>query len=218
MSYRIIAVICFLFGASVVSAAPPAKDVNVANTPDVNVISMPPVDAQVTGTIDTNVVNTPDVNVVGTPGVTVENSELTPVPVKVIGDSNSNFENVRLRFNFELTGASMWGSSNRYTVPEGKRLFIKYLSCQGFQLHNLEEITDVFFMSIFTVGAEDARPIFFNPERLEGTRRFIVSQPVPITVEENISIYVYYARKFLVSNGGGQTAVDCNLHGHLRDM
>ncbi len=49
------------------------------------------------GVLDVNVVNVPDVEIVGTPGVVIENDELNPVPVTVVGDSSGSITHLNVR-------------------------------------------------------------------------------------------------------------------------
>lgn len=124
-----------LSGAAVAQKAgdPPAKDVNVVNTPNVSVSNTPSV--TVTNTPTVNVGNTPAVSVSNTPSVTVANtpnviiSNSNTQPVLTTSTSDPGRIAYQSQVNNSNTGCSGLTCFFEFgSVPAGHRLVIKHVS------------------------------------------------------------------------------------------
>lgn len=108
--------------ANLAHAAPPARDVNVVNTPDVNVVNTP----------DVNVANTPDVNIANTPTVDVNSLPAVQLAPGVTFRDRDNPALQPIQFTCEVFLDDTVQISDTTCINEssltGKTLVIEYIN------------------------------------------------------------------------------------------
>ena len=206
MSCRITAVICFLFGASVASAAPPAKDVNVVNTPDVNVVSMPPVEANVTGPIEATINDPVEVIVNEMPGVVIDNGPGNPVPV-----ITEEFirEPVKAYADLDIASGTFSQAIPLYQVPVDKKLVVEMFTILVRQFDPSLPVTYIARITRPGELLENIPLLFPQPggQLSNGQRVFNGSQSVRMVFDSNEIITILYGRNPIDLSVSGEVQI-----------
>lgn len=159
----IIGLVCLnlgvIFAPQIATAVEKATDVFVTNT-DSN-----PVPTKQVGTADVNVANTPSVRVAGTPSVSLAG---TPV---------------QFHFTFRFEGLRS-DSSDPYTVPDGKRLRIDFVT-----FHDLNRDAVVERLSFGIPGPDGNAIHHYIATSAQGSNGEVASEPVHAYVEAGKNVH-----------------------------
>lgn len=214
---------------SIALADPPAKDVNIVNTPSVNVANTPTVNAQQSGGWN--------VNITGVPGVTIENGQSEPVPVEIQNNAtkgrlvNISFSGIFQNASLYLDPIGYSAAPTIYTVPSGKEFIIQYISCSPMATSLGSTFSLSFITHLYTTPQENSHlssdigpietiyPIMMK--KLYSTSQYdyyAASQPMLAVVGGNTSSGTLELFGSRTNGSAGQVIVHCALTGELKNL
>jgi len=193
------------------------KDVRVVNT------AAEAVPTAIQGVPTVNVATLPAVTISGTPtvgispaanGVTIGNSADAPALVRDV--DHQPREPFKFKFENFLTDGQNFAPAESYTVPDGKRLVIEYVSLEGYLPQNQRMLFGM------TVSVNNQGTIHFISLNHQGTfldgatqvEEFVASQLVGIHVDGGFVVQPFTRRS--ATAGGGH--YEGTIFGYLQDV